>query len=42
MKTVIITSPIMNPDKLKAIQYPVDGNKSIEKEKNPDIFPKNP
>ena len=33
MKIVIITAPMMNPDRLKAKQYPVDGNKSIEYEK---------
>ena len=33
MKIVIITAPMMQPDRLKAKQYPVDGNKSIEYEK---------
>jgi hypothetical protein len=33
MKIVIITAPMMNPEKLKKKQYPVDGNKSIEYEK---------
>jgi len=33
MKIVIITAPMMQPEKIEAIQYPVDGNKSIEYEK---------
>ena len=31
-KVVIITAPMMNPDRLKKKQYPVDGNKAIEYE----------
>jgi len=34
MKTVIITAPMKPPDKVRAIQYPMDGNKSIKYEKN--------
>lgn len=30
MKVVIITVPMMVPDKVKLINYPVDGNKAIE------------
>lgn len=30
MKAVIITAPMMNPDRLIKKQYPVDGNKKIE------------
>ena len=33
MKIVIITAPMMNPENLKKKQYPVEGNKSIEYEK---------
>jgi hypothetical protein len=33
MKTVIITVPMKPPKEVYAIQYPVDGNKSIEYEK---------
>jgi hypothetical protein len=33
MKIVIVTVPMMNPDKIEAIQYPVDGNKTIEYDK---------
>ena len=33
MKTVIITTPMMQPSRLKAKQYPIDGNKTIEYEK---------
>ena len=33
MKIVIITTPMMQPERLKAKQYPVDRNKSIEYEK---------
>ena len=33
MKTVIVTAPMMQPEKVEAIQYPVDGNKTIEYEK---------
>jgi hypothetical protein len=30
MKVVIITVPMQQPDRIKSIQYPVDGNKAIE------------
>ena len=40
MKIVIITAPMMQPERIKAIQYPVDGNKSIEYE-NPVRSPIN-
>ena len=33
MKVVIVTVPMMQPDRLEALQYPVDGNKSVEYEK---------
>jgi len=33
MKTVIITVPMKPPKEVEAIQYPMDGNKSIEYEK---------
>ena len=33
MKTVIITVPMKPPKDVEAVQYPVDGNKSIEYEK---------
>jgi hypothetical protein len=33
MKIVIITAPMMQQDRIKATQYPVDGNKTIEYEK---------
>ena len=33
MKIVIITAPMMNPENLNKKQYPVEGNKSIEYEK---------
>jgi len=33
VKIVIITAPMMNPDNLKLKHYPVEGNKSIEYEK---------
>ena len=33
MKAVIITTPMMQSEKVQAIQYPVDGNKAIEYEK---------
>jgi len=33
MKAVIITVPMMQPDRVEAIIYPVDGNKAVEYEK---------
>jgi len=33
MKLVIITAPMMQPERLRAKQYPVDGNKAIEYDK---------
>jgi hypothetical protein len=33
MKVVIITAPMRQPDQIKLVQYPVDGNKAIEYEK---------
>ena len=33
MKVVIITVPMRRPDQIKAIKYPVDGNKAVEYEK---------
>ena len=33
MKVIIVTAPMMQPEKVEAIQYPVDGNKSIEYDK---------
>jgi len=33
MKVVIITVPMQQPDRIKPVQYPVDGNKAIEYEK---------
>jgi hypothetical protein len=33
MKTVIITVPMKSPNEVEAIQYPMDGNKSVEYEK---------
>ena len=33
MRVVIITVPMKRPDKIEPIQYPVDGNKSIEYDK---------
>jgi hypothetical protein len=33
MKTVIITVPMKPPHEIEAIQYPMDGNKSVEYEK---------
>jgi len=33
MKTVIITVPMKPPNEVEAIQYPMDGNKSVEYEK---------
>jgi hypothetical protein len=34
MKVVIITAPMRQPDQIKPVQYPVDGNKAIEYEKS--------
>jgi len=33
MKVIIITVPMQQPDRVKSVQYPVDGNKAIEYEK---------
>ena len=33
MKVVIITVPMMQPERMEALQYPIDGNKAIEYEK---------
>jgi hypothetical protein len=33
MKVVIITAPMRQPDQIKPVQYPVDGNKAIEYDK---------
>jgi len=33
MKVVIVTMPMMPPEKIEAIIYPVDGNKAVEYEK---------
>jgi len=37
MKTVIITVPMRPPHEIRAIQYPVDGNKAVEWKANKNI-----